>query len=399
MSKILKLCVLALLLASGSALAMTEAEQLEQQLHPLEALQAWDAAYPLALKLADQRGSYAEWRKVAAKPYAPYDQGGLAYLKAWQQAERDRREDQYRDFATLRPQTNLAALAVHRVLQSIDAHPDAEAYVRFMESFADYPESLAALTRLHGLLYAKAAAANTPEAFDRYAAAFPEAEQAQQAEAAALRLERDGLAHDLAGADYTRRQQLATALLNQALADDQAAADPAQTHRRLSALRKFRLLQDLPEFADTQARTEQLLRAENIARFKALEAVIQAEHDKTRERIEAARLAIIATVTAQHGELQKQIADQGQTLQTALAAYQQTLDRQLTLIDGDLTQLKGGLEDTRRQLAENQNQPACKGWVGCGLRVALDFLPGGAYAKLGMSMLAKIPAINQFLKS
>ncbi|MFM8331645.1 MAG: hypothetical protein ACKN9T_08145 [Candidatus Methylumidiphilus sp.] len=398
MTHIASLGVLVLLLASGPA-AATATEQLEQQLRPLEALEDWESAYALGLQLADQRGGYAEWRKLAAQPYAPYDQGGLAYLKAWQQAERDRREDQYRDFATLRPQTNLAALAVHRVFQAIDAQPDAAAYVRFMQSFSDYPESLAALTRLHSLLYAKAAKTNTPDAFDRYAATFPEAEQAQQAEDAALRLERDGLAHDLAGADYTRRQQLATALLNQALDDDQAAADPAQAHRRLSALRRFRLLQETPALQDTPARTEQLLRAENIARFRALEALIQAEHDKTRERIEAARQAIIATVTAQHRELQQQIAEQGQTLQTALAAYQQTLDRQLTLIDGDLAQLKGGLEDTRRQLAQNQNRSACQGWVGCGLRVALDLLPGGAYAKLGMAMLAKIPAINQFLKS
>ncbi len=397
MPKTSYLCIL-LLVMSGPAAAMTE----KQQLEGLESIHEWDAAYPLALKLAGQSGGFEDWYKVAER-YAAVDQNGFAYLKTWQQAEQSRHEDNYRRFAKLTPKpptVSLASAAVHRVFQAVDAHPDVDAYARFIQDFPGYPESLAALTRVHGLLYQKAKAANTPEEYDRYAAAFPEAEQAKDAEAAAWRIEKDSLARALASVDPNRREdglnRVANQLLTQALQDEHAAADPAQTYRRLAAERKFRLLQETPEFNGTHALINALLRAEDIQRFQALTAQIHSENVQTRQQIEQARLALVETVTEQSKALKQQIAVQGQTLQAALEAYNQATDRRLDTIDSGLGQLKIGLDDARRQLAEQQNASICDGWT-CALSVAADVLPGGAYAKFGAAMLTKIPAIKQFL--
>jgi hypothetical protein len=388
-----------LLLLSGPAAAMTE----KQQLDGLEAIQEWDAAYPLAFKLAQQGGSFDDWYRVAER-YQTVDQNGLAYLKTWRLAEQSRREDNYRRFAKLTPKpptVSLAPAAVHRLFQAIDAHPDVDAYARFIQDFPNYPESLAALIRVHGLLYAKAKAANTPEAYDRYAAAFPEAEQAKDAEAAALRIEKDQLARALTGVDPKQREdglnRVANQLLTAALQEEHAAADPAQTYRRLAAERKFRLLQETPEFNGTHALINALLRAEDIQRFQALSAQIHSEGTQTRQQIEQARLALVETVTEQAKALKQQITVQGQTLQAALEAYNQATDRRLDAIDNGLGQLKTGLDDARRQLVAQQNASVCDGWT-CALSVAADFLPGGAYAKFGAAMLAKIPAIHQFLR-
>jgi hypothetical protein len=112
-----------LLLVSVPVAAMEDAKTVAK----LEEAGALQTAYPFALRLTDQQNSeYANWRRIAKK-YETVDQseGGTAYLKAWQQAERDPTNiDQYRDFAALRPKTNLSALAVHRIFQSIDADRD-----------------------------------------------------------------------------------------------------------------------------------------------------------------------------------------------------------------------------------------------------------------------------------
>ena len=403
MPKTACLCILLLVISGPAAAAMTE----KQQLEGLEAIHEWEAAYPLAFNIAQQGGSFDDWYRVAER-YQSVDQNGLAYLKTWQLAEQSRREDHYRRFAQLTPKpptVSLAPAAVHRLFQTIDAHPDVDAYARFIQDFPNYPESLAALTRVHGLLYAKAKAANTAEAYDRYAAAFPEAEQAKDAEAAAWRIEKDQLARALAGVDPSHREdglnRVANQLLTQALQDEHAAADPAQTYRRLAAERKFHLLQETPEFNGTHALINALLRAEDIQRFQALSAQIHSESAQTRQQIEQARLALVETVTEQAKALKQHITVQGQTLQAALEAYNQATDRRLDAIDSGLGQLKTGLDDARRQLAAQQQDSACDDWtcaLRIGLNVATDFLPGGAYAKFGAAMLTKIPAIKQFLR-
>ena len=111
--------------------------------------------------------------------------------------------------------------------------------------------------------------------------------------------------------------------------------------------------------------------------------------------------ALVETVTEQSKALKQQITIQGQTLQAALEAYNQATDRRLDAIDNGLGQLKTGLDDARRQLAARQQDSACDDWtcaLRIGLNVATDFLPGGAYAKFGAAMLAKVPAIQQFLR-
>ncbi|MFM8330783.1 MAG: hypothetical protein ACKN9T_03755 [Candidatus Methylumidiphilus sp.] len=147
MSKILNTSFLALLLTAGPAAAAAMTEQ--QQLAGLESAGEWQAGYDLAYKLAQQGGSFDDWYRVAEryqtavdKNGQPVDENGLAYLKTWRLAEQSRREDHYRRFAQLTPKPPtvlLAPAAVHRLFQALDAHPDVDAYARFIQDFPNYP--------------------------------------------------------------------------------------------------------------------------------------------------------------------------------------------------------------------------------------------------------------------
>lgn len=396
MIKILRLCILTLLLESGLAVAVTEQEH---QLAGLEAVQAWEAAYPVALQLADQRGNYAAWRQVAAQ-YAAYDHRGLAYLKAWQHADRDQREDQYRDCATLRPDTELSAMALHRALLAIDHRPDnddkAKAYIDFVNAYPHHPESLVALSHLHSMAYARTVAVNTVAAYDRFAATFPEAEQARLAEEAARKLEHAQLTQDLQGADLNRRAQVATQLYTQALEDELTAkSDPSQSQRYHFAQRKLSLLQEM--LKDTEAYQKHLTRLEINRNFAEVKQLVQDQGSMTREHMEDMRQALTAIITAQNRQLQEHIAVQGQTLHDAITTYQQVMEKRLLTVTDNLAQLHGRLEETQRRLIASQSQPGCKHLVDCALRVALEVLPSSSAFKLGVSLLDKLPAITRFL--
>lgn len=252
--KLIKLPASHLLIYSlfvSSAHAISDAEIVQG----LEALGDLEAAYPLAVQLAEQQNNYQRWRDLAQK-YQQYDTDNQAYLSAWQAVKQLNLANAYRDFLTLRSQSPLNAQAIHAMFQLSRELDTIHGYMRFMEEFPNTLEAVQALLRIHEIAFQRATEKHQPEVYDAFVQTFIGAKQIPQAIEQAFQSERDSLIAADEQTDDSGHERLARRLFNQ-------AREAKENGDGLVMTRKYRLL-DLDRFKDTKVYSELLDRKERL---------------------------------------------------------------------------------------------------------------------------------------
>jgi hypothetical protein len=319
-----------LLLLAAPVSAITD----EEIVTGLEALGDLEAAWPLALNLAQQRNDYSTWRKLAEK-YAKYDPDDQAYVAAWNAARGVNTVMVYQDFLSLRQPSPYNALAVHRIFELKQELDTIQGYLDFIKAFPNSVEAVAAMLRIHEIAFERAGEADSPEVYDTFVKTFPEAkqvpqaiEQAYQAELRALKEEAEPGLFDLAARFYSdeHRERIARRVYNEGRVAEQADDEPVMD-------RKYRLLGN-ELFRDTQTFTAMLDRDERLAHQQRM-----AQH---QERIQGGLNTLREALVA---ELQLQ----GNKLEAAILEHNRRIKRQFTQVYSDMNQ---GFE----QVQNNMNQ-------------------------------------------
>jgi len=338
MLRILLLC--SLLFHTYSATALDQADIVQG----LEALGDWEAAYPLAVNVAQTENSYHAWREVATK-YRDYDHDHHAYLAAWQAAQTLNAEQAYRDFLTLRTQSPLNAQAIHALYQLTRELDTIQGYLGFMKDFPNTPEAVQALLRVHEIAFKRAQEKNEPEVYDAFVQTFTGAKQipqavelAYQAEKTALQAEIDGAWYDLSAKFFAdeNRERVARRIFNQ-------ARDAEKTGTMLVAERKYRLLDEWEAFKDTKAYTEHLDRQERLdyrqrqaEREKQLAAQIDTLRTAVVQTVQNEHAALRQAVQAQGDKITREVRLQGERMEDALLAHNQMLQQQFAAVGAQL---------------------------------------------------------------
>lgn len=299
----------------------------------LEALGDFEAAYPLAVDVAQQQNDYRTWRELADK-YREYDQNSQAYLAAWQAAQHLNLEQAYRDFLKLRSQSPLNAQAIHAVYQLTRKLDTIQAYLRFMNDFSNTPEAVQALLRVHEIAFQRAKKKHDPEVYDAFVQTFTGAKQIPQviklaytSEQASLKAEINGDWYNLLNKFYVdeNRERVARRVFNQ-------ARDAEKNNKLLAAERKYRLLDEWEAFKDTKAYTEHLDRQERLDYRQR-----QAKRAKQRaQQIETLRKAVVETVKNQHAALRQEVRLQGKRMEEALLMHNKMLKQQFSALGQQL---------------------------------------------------------------
>jgi len=170
------LLLIAIFLSSSPAWSIDH----EKIVQGLEALGEYDAAYPFAYQIAQQKNTYSAWREVAAK-YANSDTKGKAFLQAWRQAQALNQESIYKDFLKIRPNALLNIQAIHAIFELIKASNTMKDYVRFMKDFPDAINSVEALLKIQALAFERAKKAHDALVYDAFVTTFPGAKQIPEA--------------------------------------------------------------------------------------------------------------------------------------------------------------------------------------------------------------------------
>lgn len=308
-----------LLILTTTAQAITD----EEIVTGLEALGDLEAAWPLALNLAQQRNDYGTWRKLAEK-YAKYDPDDQAYVTAWNAAREVDTVMVYQDFLSLRQPSPYNALAVHRIFELKQELDTIQGYLDFIKAFPNSVEAVAAMLRIHEIAFDRAKEADSPEVYDAFVKTFPEAKQAPQAielafqaELRALKEETEPGLFDLAARFYSdeHRERIARRVYNEGRVTEQAKDE-------LVMDRKYRLLGE-ELFRDTETFTAMLDRDERLAHQQRM-----AEHQqRIQGGLETLREAVVS-------ELQLQ----GERLEAAILEHNRRIKRQFTQVYSDMDQ-------------------------------------------------------------
>jgi len=294
----------------------------EKIVQGLEALGEYDAAYPFAYQLAQQKNTYSAWREVAAK-YANSDTKGKAFLQAWRQAQALNQESIYKDFLKIRPNALLNIQAIHAIFELIKASNTMTDYVRFMKDFPDAIDSVEALLKIQALAFERAKQAHDALVYDAFVTTFPGAktqipeaiELAFQAEKQMIEKEVKGWEEDFKNKKKSRGTTPVDSLINWALEGKAGslvneAKSALRINNDLVAVRQYRLL-GLERFKQTKTVTEEL--RQKSAR----------EYEQSLEKQQA---AIAKSMNEMKSSLVKAIQQQTQHLKSPIVDQTQKLD-------------------------------------------------------------------------
>ncbi len=348
----------------------------EEIVQGLEALGDWEAAYPLAYQLAQQKNTYQGWRDMVIK-YTPLDNTiEQAYLQLWQHAYTLNQEAIYRDFLTVKPQSPLNRYAIHALFQLVQASEDINQYQKFIEEFPDVVESIEALMKSHEIAFNRAKKANDPLVFDAFVLTFHGAKQIPQAIELAFQTEKQWVETELRYVtNYEQREYIARRLYNEARIAE-------KEHDSLMAARKYRLL-NLKLFIDTQVFTELLDREERLAYRKLMET----KQDEILQSINSMQEAMVETFQIQVQHLQESVVtelqNQGLRLENTLTTYN-------ILMQQGIEKINANLEITNKNL-----QQGYLGGVGADVAQLVPFI--GAGFKIAKVIGRLSPAIARAL--
>jgi hypothetical protein len=339
-SKPLRLCALVLVLSAPChpARALDDGQIVQS----LEALGEFEAAWPLALKLAKERDDYQGWRDLFTK-YRAQDPDPLAYRAAWARAVTLDSEPVYRDFLTLDPGHADNAVAVHAIFKLRQGLDTIEGYRGFMADFPNSVEAVQALLRIHEIAWERAREDDRPAVFDAFVGTFPGARQIPQAIEAAYQAQRreveQEIQADVLGVKVPyfsdeKRDRVARQLFNQARVAEKAGDT-------LAADRAYRLL-ELDSFRDTRAYTELLDRAERHA--------WQAHLTQQQARVEAATGRL-------QSALVEALGSQTRRLEDAIAEHTRRMDARIRSVRDDMQQgLNAAADALHRNRAETDRR-------------------------------------------
>jgi len=294
----------------------------------LEALDDWEAAYPLAFQLAQTKNTYPIWRDVATK-YSQFDTDNRAYLQAWQQAYLLNQESTYRDFLKIKPQSPLNRYAIYAIFKLVKASNNFEGYLRFIAEFSNVIESIEALLKTHEIAFQRAKNFNEPLVFDAFVMTFYGAKQISQAIELAFEAEKQKIEKDLSEIDNIElREKTARRLFSEArIAEKQ--------HAPLVAARKYQLI-NLDIFIDTKVFTVLLDRKEHSAYQK----LMQTKQNEIAKSINEMRDAIIETIQVQTQLMEpamiKELQAQNPNLEKIIARHNHLLVQQLEQVNQNI---------------------------------------------------------------
>jgi len=294
----------------------------------LEALDDWEAAYPLALQIAREQNAYPVWREVAIK-YSQFDSDNRAYLQAWQQAYLLNQESTYRDFLNIKPQSSLNHYAISAIFKLIRASDKFEGYLRFIAEFSNVVESIEALLKTHEIAFQRAKNFNEPLVFDAFVMTFYGAKQIPQAIELAFETEKQRIEKELSDIDNIElREKIARRLFSEGrIAEKQ--------HAPLVAARKYQLL-NLDIFIDTKVFTALLDKKERFAYQK----LMQTKQNEIAKSINEMRDAIIETIQLKTQLMEpamvKELPAQNPSLEKIIARHNYLLVQQFKQLNKNI---------------------------------------------------------------
>ncbi len=330
------LCTFLICLVS-SAFAITD----EEVVQGLENLGDWEAAYPLAYKLAQAQNTYQAWRDMATK-YAKFDTDEKAYLQAWQFAHTLNQKSIYQDFLKIKSQSPLNNQAIHAIFKLVMASGKIENYLSFLTEFPDVIESIDALLKIHEIAFQRAKEANEPLIFDTFVITFPYAKQIPQAIKFAFDAEIHRIEKELSSMDQQERENIARRLFNKARVAE-------KQNEPLNAARQYQLLH-LEIFSETKIWTTLLDKEERLAYQK----LMQAKQDEMFQNINDMRDALIETIQAQTQFIEQAVLEElrspGLDLDKIIAIHNRLLIQQLEQVNKHKAQ--GKLEEMGADVPE-----------------------------------------------
>ncbi|KHD09006.1 hypothetical protein PN36_00215 [Candidatus Thiomargarita nelsonii] len=297
----------------------------EKIVQGLEALGEYDAAYPFAYQIAQQKNTYSVWRDVAAK-YANSDTKGKAFLQAWRQAQALNQESTYKDFLKIRPNALLNIQAIHAIFELIKASHTMTDYVRFMKDFPDAIESVEALLKIQGLAFERAKKAHEALVYDAFVTTFPGAKQIPEAIDLAFQAEQQLIEKEVKGWEEDfKKNYIGTTpvdtfigwMLEDKARDLVNEAELAfRRNNDLVAVRQYRLLR-LEIFKQTETVTEEL-RQKSTREYEQWLESQQAAIDNSLNEM---KYSLIKAIQWQTQHLKAPIVDQSQKLDEVIANY------------------------------------------------------------------------------
>jgi len=403
-----------LLSLSSSAVAFTE----EGLLRSLEKMGEWQTAYPLALKLAQQKNSYEGWRDVALK-YQQFDKDGGAYLQAWQQVYRRGDIESFKNFMSIRPQAELNLHAIHVIYQLTEKVGTTTAYREFIEQFPGAIQSIDALLKMQRLFFEEVKKENTVDAYDAFVVFFPHSEQAAEAIQAGYDLEKQSLEREIRSLDCKKegeekrlceteaKERIARTLFNDArMAEKEANQSVSEieevefaarkTRFSLKSARKYGMLMNTNLFNDTKVFTEMLDRDERLA----FQNQLVKKQDEIKSAIDDMKNAVVAAIKEQTEILGGKLDTLDKSIKSveqAIVTHHQQMDAQLSKINQSIEQ--GNATLTELQL-ESEDIPNGSLWslgnfmIAQTSKVALDLVAPAAVAGLIQSNHSNTPVIN-----
>ncbi len=297
----------------------------EKIVQGLEALGEYDAAYPFAYQIAQQKNTYSAWREVAAK-YANSDTKGKAFLQAWRQAQALNQESTYKDFLKIRPNALLNIQAIHAIFELIKASNTMKDYVRFMKDFPDAINSVEALLKIQALAFERAKKAHDALVYDAFVTTFPGAKQIPEAIDLAFQAEQQLIEKEVKGWEedfkkhyvgttpvdtfiYWMLEHKARSLVN-------GAESALRKNNHLFAVRQYRLL-GLERFKQTETVTEELRQKSS----REYEQWLESQQAAIAKSMNEMKSSLIKAIQQQTQYLKSPIVDQTQKLDEVIANY------------------------------------------------------------------------------
>ncbi len=312
----------------------------------LEALEEWELAFPIAYGLAQQHDSYEAWKRLVTQ-YKTLEPHVMAYIKAWQAAQKRDDEATYYDFLTLKARTPLTQQAIQAIFRKLTQRDQISDYLQFMERFPDTVEALQALLRIQEISFARAQQAGDPALLDAFIKIFPDAPQTLTAIELAYQAELAALRSQLVQADIEKMERLARGLFNEARLAEKA-------DQQWTAARKYRLL-NTEAFRQTQAFTEWLDRQDRLD-YQKLQLAHQASLTRQLQTMQTAIVKTLEMQSQQFGEkITAALSEHTTRMEIALNTHGQLLSEQLQSINHKMATvdetLKQGFGQTEQQLS------------------------------------------------